>query len=192
MTSLPASTSTHEHHQTVSELITFFTSEEPEDPPPYQFDRYQQSGIRHSKVITKTLKISEKQKILIDQMEEERRAKRVEMERKKREERLKMEEDSRNLAVNSPSKRDIVKRAAKRTKGRISTLFRESVHFEAVKSEKRSLKKRGNSLEWDCLHIGSTRFIGSASDSRLMKTDSKQHDFEANSLKNWEKSILEN
>ncbi|ULU07569.1 hypothetical protein L3Y34_018940 [Caenorhabditis briggsae] len=161
---------------TVHELITFFSCEEDEEenlPCSSSFTRthFDKSGIRTSKVITRTVAISPETKRKMMRMEEERRERRVQLELEKSQIRAaqKVREAqemnaTRNLKE-SGSKRSLVRRAAKRTKGKIaSILIRDSSRDDTL-----GRSKRGNSLEWDNSAGCSSRFPETFSDSRLLE-----------------------
>uniref|UniRef100_A0A1I7UUN2 Arf-GAP with coiled-coil, ANK repeat and PH domain-containing protein 2 n=1 Tax=Caenorhabditis tropicalis TaxID=1561998 RepID=A0A1I7UUN2_9PELO len=162
------------HHHTVTELITFFSCED--EPIPSSSSSYcttfvrsqnDKSGIRTSKVITKTITISAESKLKMELIEAERRERRIQMELEKaktREQNI-QKQAMKNEIVMKGSKRSLMRRAAKRTKNKISSiLIRDSSRDDTIN---RSGKKRGNSLENS---IGSSsRFTESFSDSRLLE-----------------------
>ncbi|KAF1766632.1 hypothetical protein GCK72_006590 [Caenorhabditis remanei] len=176
LTSSSSSTFSLPQHHTVTELITFFSCED--EPSSYSSTTFvrthdDKSGIRTSKVITRTVTISVEAKQRMESLEEERRERRVQMELEKaqiRSQKVALEQENASKIakeLKSGSKRSLVRRAAKRTKGKItSILIRDSSRDDTLK---RAGKKRGNSLEWDNSIGCSSRFSESFSDSRLME-----------------------
>ncbi|CAA19462.2 Truncated cnt-1 [Caenorhabditis elegans] len=169
--STASSSSSHHQEHTVTELIMFFTSEEPPEPEPFSRST-EKSGIRTSKVITRTITISAETKLKMDLLEEQRREKRVKLEIEKS--RIRAENLQRMQEISSEpktrgSKRSLMRRAAKRTKGRISSLLirDSSVDSGSITDKALKDKKRGLSLEWEVKDQG--RFAESFSDSRLME-----------------------